>query len=703
MRLTLRTLLAYLDDTLEPHETREIGRKIQESPVASALVSRVREVIRKRRLGAPEIDGPAQGIDPNVVAQYLDNTLSPEQVAQVEAICLESDLVLAEVAACHQVLSSIQGEPVELTPRSRERFYALGPVSAEAQFQAPRVDAPKPVVATADRTHPSRAAVAAPVSESAGHFRDELVGKLKTPSWSQRVGPAAGAALVIAALILVLVLDRDLFRGMVKPASRNAASENAVAKVDSAVAQTPTPDSNTKAEQAAPQMAANDTKTTGLANLDPAPPPDQPEPGKSSPQKETDVADAASVLPKPATPVITGPQPASPASTVPTPAPPMPMVAVPVRSTEVEGVLLRFQPTDGHWYLQQRRSDLHAGEMFACPEPYEATFEWDQGLLKTTLLGETSVQILPSTEQRRYPLLVRRGRVLFQPGPAVKGPTVVSLTIGGTTQDVTLSTAGTTIGVEVRIEAPKGYPAADFPNPYRATLFVVSGEAKLADGPPLAAKQFARLAGPDTASSAIASSSWPAWLDPARRAPLPTTKLLGAKFEAQFDPKLAVGLSIPALLRDSHANLAELAAKCLSLIESSPDMVQALSQLDHKEARVAAAEGLRSWLALDPSHGMLLLRELDTHFPTEQAQAVERLLWGYTREQAQDKLTSQELVNCLRDNHLVVRELAFQQLFQLTGRRNNFVPNGTASQREIGVQQWENQLKRDGALLKPDE
>ena len=57
MRLTLRTLLAYLDDLLEPGQSREIGEKISESGYASTLVDRIREVMRRRRLTAPDPKG----------------------------------------------------------------------------------------------------------------------------------------------------------------------------------------------------------------------------------------------------------------------------------------------------------------------------------------------------------------------------------------------------------------------------------------------------------------------------------------------------------------------------------------------------------------------------------------------------------------------------------------------------------------------
>src|SRR5262245_39005482 len=136
MRLTLRTLLAYLDDILEPSQAREIGDKLNESSFASSLVSRIREVMRRRRLTAPTLSGPGVGVDPNAVAEYLDNTLAPDGVADIEKICLESDVHLAEVAACHQILTLALGEPVNIPAQTRERMYALGPTAAKMTLAA---------------------------------------------------------------------------------------------------------------------------------------------------------------------------------------------------------------------------------------------------------------------------------------------------------------------------------------------------------------------------------------------------------------------------------------------------------------------------------------------------------------------------------------------------------------------------------------
>ncbi|MFO0879373.1 MAG: hypothetical protein U0840_18660 [Gemmataceae bacterium] len=124
MRLTLRTLLAYLDDTLDASEIKEIGEKVAESDAAQELVARLRQVTRRRRLTTPSATGP-EATDPNDVAEYLDNELDSEQVALLEKLALESDVHLAEIAACHQILTLVLGEPALVPPKARERMYAL--------------------------------------------------------------------------------------------------------------------------------------------------------------------------------------------------------------------------------------------------------------------------------------------------------------------------------------------------------------------------------------------------------------------------------------------------------------------------------------------------------------------------------------------------------------------------------------------------
>src|SRR5262249_59655308 len=118
------TLLAYLDDTLEPLEIKKIGQKVSESDTAQELIARIKQVTRRRRITTPPATGP-NSFDPNMVADYLDSELSAEQVAELEKICLDSDVHLAEVASCHQILTLVLGEPAAGPPTAKERMYAL--------------------------------------------------------------------------------------------------------------------------------------------------------------------------------------------------------------------------------------------------------------------------------------------------------------------------------------------------------------------------------------------------------------------------------------------------------------------------------------------------------------------------------------------------------------------------------------------------
>ncbi len=142
MRLTLRTLIAWLDDTLTPGEVKEIGSQVAESPFAKELVERVHRVTRQRRLTVP--GGPGAGADatdPNQVASYLDNQLPADTVAEFEKTCLTSDVHLAEVASVHQILSLI-GHKAKVPPDAKTRMYRLVRGRETSGERAPRPSRP---------------------------------------------------------------------------------------------------------------------------------------------------------------------------------------------------------------------------------------------------------------------------------------------------------------------------------------------------------------------------------------------------------------------------------------------------------------------------------------------------------------------------------------------------------------------------------
>ena len=123
MRLTLRTLLAWLDDKLSAAEVREIGKQVAESPYAQELIEQIQPVTRQRRLTVPSTTGP-DATDPNMVASYIDSELDQDLVPEYEKLCLTSDVHMAEVASVHQILS-LFGQKAKVPDEARNRMYHL--------------------------------------------------------------------------------------------------------------------------------------------------------------------------------------------------------------------------------------------------------------------------------------------------------------------------------------------------------------------------------------------------------------------------------------------------------------------------------------------------------------------------------------------------------------------------------------------------
>ena len=77
-----------------------------ESQEAKQSIERIKKVTRRRGLHVPIPDGTVDDVsDPNTVAEYLSDNLASEHMKELESTCLSSDVHLAEVAACHQILT----------------------------------------------------------------------------------------------------------------------------------------------------------------------------------------------------------------------------------------------------------------------------------------------------------------------------------------------------------------------------------------------------------------------------------------------------------------------------------------------------------------------------------------------------------------------------------------------------------------------
>lgn len=692
MRLTLRTLLAYLDDVLEPSEAKEIGRKLQESPVATALVSRLREVMRRRRIGALELVGPGAGIDPNLVAQYLDNTLPADQVPDLEKVCLESDLQLAEVAACHQILTLALSDPVEISAASRERIYVLGPVEA-----ADKLHAGSDGVHRANGVPPAPAAVRTAPGSAGQSFEETLPEYLRAKPWSGRFVAAAVVLLLGAVWIGAFLSDqgtREILSSVPKQLQKAAPVEpvepaepevdETVAKIDAAKPEPPKPN--------APPDAAKPSTVDIPPEAVAVKPEDMP----------ADAWIVATIMSKPAAAAPPAPEPMPPEPAAPKHPP------VTATYASAEGVLLQQNPGDPNWYVVPRKAALKPGARLACPEPFEAVLEFTRGAVRVMLLGDTQVELGKANDAAPLTLRLIQGRMLLTTAKTADDAWPLGFAIGNRAGVMEFGEGELLCGIELLMQEPVG-----FEQPVATTLesegmYVVAGSVKwMADG------SEARLANRGVYLSLLTDqpplnfgspiSTVPDWIDPQRRKAESSLRRFAKAFEKEFEASRPVDSDLRALIRDPRPKISELAVRSLALTDNYAAVVQALAQAPQEDARKAAMTGVRKWLGVSANRGPLLKQALAMYYERDDHKnALYRLLWGISVDEAKQESPSYEILEWLRSDKLEIRELTFANLVRLTGRKYGYSPLATAGQREPAVKRWFEHVTKEQGILAPE-
>jgi len=223
MRLTLRTLLAWLDGVLPGADQNELGAKVAASPIAPRLVGRIRDVMDRPGLVAPRPDGRGLADDPNTVAEFLDNVLPADRLETFERVCIESDMHLAEAADCHAILAEIARDPTAIAPLDRRLRRRL--LDQVEQFSKGERLSQPPAPAAAQarvRAHEDAAATVAALKEAVEASRTAGRGAAVGPVTTGRKTSWAAWLSAGVALALLLGLVGLLARSLIVPATEVA-------------------------------------------------------------------------------------------------------------------------------------------------------------------------------------------------------------------------------------------------------------------------------------------------------------------------------------------------------------------------------------------------------------------------------------------------------------------------------------------------
>lgn len=638
MRLTLRTLLAWLDDTLSPSEVREIGRQVSDSPFAKDLVERIHKVARQRRLSVPPRTGP-EAVDANVVASYLDNELDPDSVAALEKKCLTSDVHLAEVASVHQVLSLI-GQKAKVPAEARRRMYHLIKGRESVHGQAPRAS---------KQTEPETVS--------------EPVQPWVTPPppprpWFERFGPVG------AVLALILVLCWSAWKTLTPPepspnfvpkAAINATGERAgAAAVALPVA-------------AGPALAAR---------------PDEPKATEPKVDSEEPDDKTAATVAK-----------ADAKKQAPAPAFDVPPGAVGLAKKPV-GVLLRYNPERRDWDRLSEATGLHEQDRLLGLEPFRSSIELGTALVD--LVGETEVwaRATPPSEAARFTLT--RGRVVLH-GTTPSLPFEVQF--AGKTVTIT-SPSGGLIGLQRLNRRAPGVPtplppvlrvfASDGP----VTISAAGHEETLDAAGAVSVE-------PTGAFTDKVNKAPPAWVTETEPPSFDqTVGKQFQKFFRNDRPIVSTLVEASEDDEKDVARKAIEALRAVGDVSYIVPLLNKRGDATAAASRRQAIGVLRDYLSQDADSAKALHEQLQRDLGNDLGGAVEKLLVGYTPKEAAQSTIYAGLVQVLggtEESAVGLRELALDNLMTLTGRDDLEYDPEKSKPDSKGLRAWRD-LLRTGEL-----
>lgn len=763
MRLTLRTLLAYLDRVLPADQLNDLKSRVESNENASKIIERLQEVLKESRLSAPKMDGKGFDGDPNIVAAYLDGSLPSERIADFEKLCLESDRHLAEVAGVHRVLADMielernepstdRSEIVEataefLTPELRAKMTALPNEDLTRSRFAPTVKSPvaangvaERAVAKAAHDHDKKAeaelaappVVGAPSEHDASHDSKPAAPppppspkrKLEVPEY-MREQPRPMWPLALAALLFFAAIAGATWVAVNRPFNTEIAQNDEVqvekgsseskSSKDTSSSETKKqtvivePDGDleapeemaTKAKKSS-KTSTTDSETTEVITTDKTPPDVEVEGTVTEPGSATkETVDVESVTEK-----VPVDEPAVSSIPEATEVPPEPSRVSPASMLDIgrlapgAEVLIRFDAKKGEWMRALPRSVLYSDEKFIVPPFFQPQLTFRSGI-QATVVGPAAMSA-QLVNKEVVALDIYDGRVLLL-GTGMESR-VVPVAIGPLVGEVMLVDAGSDAAIEVRTYLPPGSdPLAD-PNP-RITVVTIFA----IHGPVVWQPQGGEAVtiAPSHVRVIIRGDSLN---DDLTKGPHASPDWVEGNRLSTLDkitvnaiePQLKSDRALPLALKELPPRRSEVqafAGRTLALLGDYEDILTALS---HDVLRQAYWKQDVETLRAEVARSperAAAVKQALDRFCSGRSDLLFRFLCGYSPEQLAEG-GAEELVGSLESSDRDIRAFAIVNLQAITGNLANYNPSESVERNRAAILTWKKFLKEGKVAYK---
>jgi hypothetical protein len=718
MRLTLRTLLAWMDGLLPPGEAQELSVKVESSVAARHLAERIRVGMARGPL-------PAVDADPNTVAEYLDNCLAVDELLRFERSCLESDAQLAEVAGCHALLAE----------------FIRGDVAGELRGTEPRTSTPDRAIFTA----PPRPQLSADETEERWEPRVQPSDHRATERAVRPVAarPSAQSAWLslLAAVVLLAILGSALAWSLLRsPSGRRAAGPTEIAAANVLPEQALIKPEQAVTKQAVPPVVPPPVPPPVPAAVvpeDAVPPPAPAQPALSVPTPPQVPVAAAVAPPPPVMPTDAAAEPRVPfgdALAIVAPSggvvPAMPLGPQAADSAPVApdpDMIAAGEPLVSDGPAMLRRIDADGGATWEAV-PAGSALTLPANLMApacgrpTITVDGLRLDVSPATQLTLTRDADDTPRLTIGFGAVVVSAARPAARLGVTAGDLcgvaTLDPPGG-VGIEVAIDREPG----DDPEiaPAKRTARVIGIAAPLgwrqtaADGAaadrPLTgialelvipARAALEWNATDPAAAEVASpGSPPAWIaGGSDRLDRSAAEAVGIRLEAG-DP---VSVALHDLVAAGRVETRTAAAATLALVGDYEAAVRLLcgdlpgDALREEQWRALEAAVVPLALARGPRAAAALAEAFATHAPPGRGADLFRLARGLSDAELANGGAA-ELVAALDAPQVVVRRYAFKNLVEITAvtgvDRLRYRPDRPESLRREGVAWWQAQLSQD--------